>query len=83
MSLPSLVSGGIGRRDYFFLEKIGFASLYDRELLEYLMAFNENGALTDNFFVEVQYSKRELNFVNSVSRYRNCITGSPAVLTLV
>jgi hypothetical protein len=51
-------------------------SLYDRSLPEHLMVFNYNGALGSNFFVEAQYSERELKFVNSGSRYRDLIYGT-------
>ncbi|MEW5876874.1 MAG: carboxypeptidase regulatory-like domain-containing protein [Acidobacteriota bacterium] len=51
-------------------------SLYDRSLPEYLMVFNYNGAIGNNFFVEAQYSERELKFVNSGSRYRDLIYGT-------
>lgn len=52
------------------------ASLYDRELPSTLMTGNYTGVLTDNFFVEGQYSKKEFAFVGSGSRYTDRIKGT-------
>ena len=41
------------------------ASIYDRSIPESLAAFNYTGVLSDNFFVEGQYSQRKLEFQNA------------------
>jgi outer membrane receptor protein involved in Fe transport len=41
-----------------------------------LTAVNYTGVLTDNFFVEAQYSKKNFSFVNSGSEYTDLIQGT-------
>ncbi|MGV8040538.1 MAG: carboxypeptidase regulatory-like domain-containing protein [Thermoanaerobaculaceae bacterium] len=52
------------------------ASLYDRELPSTLMTGNYTGVITDNFFLEGQYSKKEFAFVGSGSIYTDKIKGT-------
>jgi hypothetical protein len=51
-------------------------SINDRELPQELRALNYNGVLTDNFFVEAQYSEREFAFVGSGSSFTDRIGGT-------
>ncbi|HPC81980.1 MAG TPA: TonB-dependent receptor [Thermoanaerobaculaceae bacterium] len=55
---------------------LDLASVYDRQIPETLTAINYNGVLSDNFFVEAQYSKRTLEFQNSGSRYTDLQKGT-------
>lgn len=56
-------------------------SLNDRSLPQELMAFNYTGVLTENFFVEAQYSERKFTFENSGSRFTDRINGTLLVNT--
>jgi outer membrane receptor for ferrienterochelin and colicin len=58
---------------------IDLATIYDRQIPETLQSFNYTGVLTDNFFVEGQYSKRTLEFDNSGGRSRDLYAGTPIV----
>ncbi|MBK9090917.1 MAG: TonB-dependent receptor [Holophagales bacterium] len=51
-------------------------SLYDRETPQELISGNYSGTLSDNFFVEAQYSQRKFTFVNSGSKYTDIINGT-------
>ncbi len=51
------------------------ASIYDRQLPQELMAFNYNGVLSSNFFLEGSYSKRKFTFENSGGRYQDNVQG--------
>lgn len=51
-------------------------SLVTRTLPQELTAFNYTGVITENFFVEAQYSEREFTFENSGSRFRDRIFGT-------
>ena len=51
-------------------------SLYNRETPQELISGNYSGTLTDNFFVEAQYSQRKFTFINSGSRYTDLINGT-------
>jgi outer membrane receptor protein involved in Fe transport len=53
------------------------ASTYTRELPQNLTAVNYTGVLTDNFFVEGQYSEKHFTFVNSGSPYSDLERGTP------
>ena len=53
-----------------------FASLYNRKLPTDLVSGNYTGILTDNFFVEAQYSRKKFAFVGSGSRYTDPIKGT-------
>ncbi len=55
---------------------LDLASLYDRDLPSKLYTGNYTGVITDNFFVEGQYSKKEFAFVGSGSRYTDPIKGT-------
>jgi hypothetical protein len=52
------------------------ASINDRELPQELRALNYSGVLTENFFVEAQYSEREFTFVGSGSTFTDRIKGT-------
>jgi outer membrane receptor for ferrienterochelin and colicin len=51
-------------------------SLYDRKLPQSLFSVNYSGTLSDNFFVEGQYSTREFTFEGSGSRFTDKIFGT-------
>ncbi|MFH1175765.1 MAG: TonB-dependent receptor [Acidobacteriota bacterium] len=53
-----------------------YASLYDRELPTDLVSGNYTGVLSDNFFVEAQYSRKTFSFVGSGSKYTDLIKGT-------
>ncbi|HPW54302.1 MAG: TonB-dependent receptor [Thermoanaerobaculaceae bacterium] len=52
---------------YYFtpIPVMDLASVYDRQVPNHLFAYNYNGVITDNFFVEAQYSKRRITWYNS------------------
>jgi len=52
-------------------------SVYSRKIPEDLIAFNYTGVLSDNFFVEGQYSARHMTFEGAGSRYTDLIKGTP------
>ncbi|HKH46027.1 MAG TPA: TonB-dependent receptor [Thermoanaerobaculia bacterium] len=52
------------------------ASLVVRTLPQELSAINYTGVLTENFFVEAQYSQRDFTFENSGSRFTDLINGT-------
>jgi hypothetical protein len=52
------------------------ASVYDRQLPRDLRAANYTGVLSDNFFVEGQYSKKTFIFENSGSAYTDLAKGT-------
>jgi hypothetical protein len=51
-------------------------SVYDRETPQKLQALNYTGIVTDNFFVEAQYSKREFTFIDSGSKFTDLVKGT-------
>ena len=51
-------------------------SLYNRELPQKLFSLNYSGTLSDNIFLEGQYSQREFSFVGSGSTYTDLIFGT-------
>ena len=55
---------------------LDLASLYDRKLPQELLSGNYSGTITDNFFLEGQYSKRTFTFEGSGSRYTDLIFGT-------
>jgi len=55
------------------------AQFYDRSIPETLLSLNYTGVLSDNLFLEGQYSQRELTFVGSGSRYTDMIQGTPVI----
>jgi hypothetical protein len=54
-----------------------YASTYPRSIPEDLYSANYTGVLSNNFFVEAQYSARHLTFVGSGGRYTDFINGTP------
>lgn len=52
------------------------ASLVTRTLPQELTALNYTGVLSENFFVEAQYSERDFTFENSGSRFTDLINGT-------
>ena len=46
------------------------------QLPQELMAFNYNGVLSSNFFLEGSYSKRKFTFENSGGRYQDIVKGT-------
>jgi hypothetical protein len=56
---------------------IDLATLYDRQIPEDLQSYNYTGVLSDNFFVEGQYSKRTMTFQNSGGRELDLYLGTP------
>ena len=60
----------------FFGFPMDFASLYNRELPTDLTAGNYTGILSDNLFVEAQYSRKKFAFVGSGSLYTDLIKGT-------
>lgn len=56
-------------------------SLNDRALPQELTALNYNGVITENFFVEAQYSERKFTFENSGSKFTDRINGTLLVNT--
>jgi hypothetical protein len=65
--------------NYGFTPFLDLASVYDREIPESLEAFDYTGVLSDSFFVEGQYSARDLTFKNSGSRYTDLDKGTVLV----
>ena len=51
-------------------------SLYDRDLPSTLATANYTGVITDNFFIEGQYSKKKFAFVGSGSRWTDPLNGT-------
>jgi outer membrane receptor for ferrienterochelin and colicin len=52
------------------------ASLYDIKNPESLLSLNYTGILTPKFFIEAQYSRRQLTFEGSGSRYTDLVKGT-------
>ena len=65
---------GFNPSGYAFFD---LASVYERQLPQQLKAINYTGVLTDNFFVEGQYSEKNFTFQNSGSRYTDLQRGTP------
>ncbi|HWN42744.1 MAG TPA: carboxypeptidase regulatory-like domain-containing protein, partial [Thermoanaerobaculia bacterium] len=51
-------------------------SINDRSLPQELTAYNYSGVVSENFFVEAQYSEREFTFENSGSKFTDRIFGT-------
>ncbi len=51
-------------------------SVVNRQLPQTLAALNYSGVITDNFFIEAQYSEREFTFENSGSIFTDRIRGT-------
>ena len=65
---------GFNPAGYAFFD---LASTYTRQLPQDLTAVNYTGVLTDNFFVEGQYSEKHFTFINSGSPYSDLERGTP------
>lgn len=52
------------------------ASLYDNETPEKLTSVNYTGIIRPNFFIEGQYSRRQLSFIGTGSRYTDIERGT-------
>ncbi len=65
---------GFNPTGYAFFD---LASTYTRQLPQELKAVNYTGVLSDNFFVEGQYSEKNFTFENSGSRYTDLQRGTP------
>jgi outer membrane receptor protein involved in Fe transport len=61
---------------YAFGYPMDLLSIYERQLPTDLQAGNYTGVLSDNFFIEGQYSKKTFQFQNSGSRYKDEIKGT-------
>jgi hypothetical protein len=59
-----------------FGNPMDLASLYTRQLPTDLGSANYTGVLSDNFFIEGQYSKKTFQFQNSGSRFKDEIYGT-------
>lgn len=53
------------------------ASFYDRQDPESLTSLNYTGTLSNTFFLEAQYSRREMTFVGSGSQFTDLVRGTP------
>jgi outer membrane receptor protein involved in Fe transport len=62
--------------NYTFGNVMDLRSLDDRETPQELMAFNYSGVLSDNFFVEAQYSQRQFTFIGSGGDSTDLIDGT-------
>ncbi len=60
----------------FFGTVLDTRSINNRTLPQELLALNYSGVLTDNFFVEAQYSERNFTFENSGSKFTDRIFGT-------
>jgi outer membrane receptor protein involved in Fe transport len=58
-------------------EVLDLANIYDRKTPMNMQAFNYTGVLTNNFFVEGQYSEKSFTFIGSGSRYTDLQRGTP------
>jgi outer membrane receptor for ferrienterochelin and colicin len=58
------------------LPQYDLASLETRQLPQKLLTANYSGVITDKFFVEGQYSKRQFTFENSGSQFNDLIQGT-------
>jgi hypothetical protein len=61
---------------YAYGYPMDLASTYTRELPTTLTSANYTGVLSDNFFIEGQYSKKTFEFLNSGSRFTDEIYGT-------
>ena len=66
----------------FFGTILDTRSINDRELPQELTAYNYSGVVTENFFVEAQYSERQFTFENSGSKFTDRIFGTLLVDTV-
>lgn len=57
-------------------------SINNRSLPQELTAFNYSGVITENFFIEAQYSERQFTFENSGSKFTDRIFGTLLVDTV-
>lgn len=66
----------------FFGTILDTRSVNDRALPQELTALNYSGVITENFFVEAQYSERQFTFENSGSKFTDRIFGTLLVDTV-
>jgi len=66
------------QKDTYYTSSVimDLASLYDNETPEKLTSVNYTGVLKPNFFVEGQYSRRQLSFIGTGSRYTDIERGT-------
>jgi outer membrane receptor for ferrienterochelin and colicin len=64
------------QQNYNFGTVYDFNSVYTRQLPQELISGNYSGTITDNFFLEAQYSTRKFTFENSGSRTTDLIFGT-------
>jgi outer membrane receptor protein involved in Fe transport len=64
--------------NYYFpnLPILDLRQTYDRETPSDLLAFNYNGVITSNFFIEAQYSQKKFTFINSGGTDTSLIGGT-------
>jgi outer membrane receptor for ferrienterochelin and colicin len=68
------------QKNYVFTTgAVDMTQFYDRNVPESLLAINYNGVLSENLFVEAQYSTREQTFMKSGGRYTDLIRGTAVV----
>lgn len=60
----------------FFGTILDTRSINNRSLPQELLALNYSGVVTENFFVEAQYSERQFTFENSGSKFTDRIFGT-------
>ncbi|MDP9119815.1 MAG: TonB-dependent receptor [Acidobacteriota bacterium] len=60
----------------FFGNILDTASLNNRSLPEDLLAVNYNGVVTENFFLEGQYSRRKFSFIHAGSLFTDLTNGT-------
>lgn len=68
-------------QNYYFtpLPVLDTNVLYNRQTPSDLLALNYNGVITNNLFVEAQYSKKKFTFINSGGTDTSLIGGTAAV----
>jgi hypothetical protein len=67
------------QENYYFtlIPVYDMASMYTRTMPENIYALNYSGVLSNTFFVEGQYSSRDITWLNSGSRYTDVERGTP------
>ena len=66
----------------FFGTILDTRSINNRSLPQDLLAVNYSGVITENFFIEAQYSERQFTFENSGSKFTDRIFGTLLVDTV-
>lgn len=62
--------------NYWFGNVYDMRSIYDRQMPEDMVSLNYSGAISQSFFVEALYSRRQFTFENSGGRFRDRINGT-------